>query len=202
MVDGYLNIKLIATIMTVVLSVGSIGALIWQLGRGINKRADIKAEQLKIQTDSIATDVKNQNLLRASEITKETNIVLEKIKSESTEREMKLRDYLVKLADDYRQTNAKHISEVESNVGQKQTELDGRINEVNVKMTSVLEALGKRTDMINGNIASIRTDIADLQEDLSQVIDKDESPQTSRERAKMQRLKRRRIEADRVAQSE
>ena len=202
MVDGYLNIELIATIMTVVLSVGSIGALIWQLGRGINKRADIKAEQLKIQTDSIATDVKNQNLLRASEIKETTNIVLEKIKSESTEREMKLRDYLVKLADDYRQTNAKHISEVESNVGQKQTDLEGRINEVNVKMTSVLEALGKRTDMINGNIASIRTDIADLQEDLSQVIDKDESPQTSRERAKMQRLKRRRIEADRVAQSE
>ena len=80
-----------------------------------------------MQTDSIATDVKNQNLLRASEIKETTNIVLEKIKSESTEREMKLRDYLVKLADDYRQTNANHISELESKVVQRHTVLDGAL---------------------------------------------------------------------------
>ena len=69
-------------------------------------------------------------------------------------------------------------------------------------MTVMIQGLSKRSDLVNGNIANIRADIADLAEDMADINTENEPPQAAKSRIKAQRLKRRRIEADRVAQAE
>ena len=93
------------------------------------------------------------------------------------------------------------------------------IESVDSKVAVMLTDLRKRADLTNGNVAMIRTDIADLQEDLSliqdalpaavaatgggsaSVADYDRN-ETKRLRDRKRRDRRRQIEADRVSQSE
>lgn len=83
----------------------------------------------------------------------------------------------------------------------------------------MLTGLQKRSDLVNGNIASIRTDVADLSDDLDELYamieDRNANPPDSksairnaelrtysRTRKRSMKEKRRRIEADRIDQSE
>lgn len=80
---------------------------------------------------------------------------------------------------------------------------------MDAKMSGMVEDLRKRADLTNGNVSFIRADIADLQEDMLDLWDTaaDGSPHTTFDRGKKmkaleRRKRRRKIEADRIAQSE
>jgi len=87
-----------------------------------------------------------------------------------------------------------------------------KISEVDNKVMEMLSDLRKRADLTNGNVSSIRTDIADLQEDIQMIFDEkaeavgdgDEMiiKTRKREQDKRRRNKRRAIERDRIDQSE
>lgn len=219
--------EIILNVITLIVTVGSIGTLVWQSGKWITKRADKKNEELKEQSRAIAETMKEAADQRTYEVKQTTQAVLDTMKIESAQRDIKLRDYVANLADEYRQVNAKHINELEVKLALSQEELNKRMDtherqtEAQIKTmdhnyikgmeeirtilqarSALLDELQKQSQYVNGNIASIRSDIADLQEDLLDVISKDDPPQTTRERIKANRLKRRRIESDRILQDE
>lgn len=90
-----------------------------------------------------------------------------------------------------------------------------KVTEVDRKVMEMLDDLKHRADLTNGNVQIIRTEIADLQEDLQDLydemenggsndndVDREDNDRRRRQRAKKQRIKRRSIEADRINQSE
>ena len=103
-------------ITAILLTVGSIGGLIWQLGRWINSRAEVKAKTLQDTTERIAMDIKHGAEERAINVKETTQQVLEKMKDEATERDVKIREYVTNLAEQYREVNAKHITDLEAKV--------------------------------------------------------------------------------------
>lgn len=94
----------------------------------------------------------------------------------------------------------------------RNTEMLMKVSEVDKKVMEMLSDLRKRADLTNGNVSSIRTDIADLQEDIQMIFDEKEEAigdgdaqivkSRKREQDKRRRTKRRAIEKDRIDQSE
>lgn len=91
------------------------------------------------------------------------------------------------------------------------SDLKHLIESVDSKVTTMLSDLRKRADLTNGNVSVIRTEIADLQEDIQMIFDEksdadngddDVIKSRKREQERKRRQKRRSIEADRVSQSE
>ena len=195
-IDNPVNVTYL--IISIVIGIGAVGGLLFQLGRWLNRRSTDKIEELKTQNDSIAKQVEEREEKRAKDVLQTSTAVLDKIKNDSTERDGKLQLYLTKVADDYRQINARHITDLETTYSKRDDVVEQRLE----KIEDSLDMLTKRNDLINGNIASIRADITDLAEDLADVSTENEPPIALKARQRAQRLKRRRIEADRVAQQE
>lgn len=104
----------------------------------------------------------------------------------------------MKLVEDAKAQAVKQYSEAQNK------EVVRLIGEVNSQMTEMIDDLRKRADMTNGNVAAIRTDIADLQEDVLDLFENtDEDDTKEKKRAERERRERRRkIERDRIAQAE
>lgn len=185
-------------IVSIAVSVGTMGVLIFQMGKWINKRADDKALTLKKSTEDIAVNIKRNMEERAVELNKTAKDVATLIKAEADERDRKLRDY----TEHGFAENKQMISDLGSKLSALDQKVTERIDKLDTKLMAMIDNLTKRSDMVNGNIANIRTDIADLQEDLAEQSSHTEDPANAKARIRAQRLKRRRIEADRVAQAE
>jgi len=181
----------LVNITTLVVSVASIGTFIWQMGRWLNRRADAKAEQLKAQFDQRAIEDK-QGRERIAEV----------IRIEADERDTKLREFSKDVADRARDAAIKDNTELLVKLGTLEDRVNLRIERIDNKVMDMLTSLSKRSDLVNGNIANIRADIADLQEDVAETMIHNETPANAKARVRAMRIKRRRIEADRVAQAE
>jgi hypothetical protein len=88
-------------------------------------------------------------------------------------------------------------------------EIIQRIEAIDRKVMEMLNDLRKRADLTNGNVATLRTDIADLQEQMEELFedrnksaDERKMSEQIREKRKKQRTRRREIDANRIAQSE
>ena len=84
------------------------------------------------------------------------------------------------------------------------TDLKHLIESIDEKVTMMLADLRKRVDLTNGNVAMIRTEIADLQEDIQSLYDinsgdGEDFKQRKREQERTRRQRRRKIEVDRVS---
>lgn len=88
-------------------------------------------------------------------------------------------------------------------------EIIDKIASIDKKVMEMLNDLRKRADLTNGNVATLRSDIADLQEQMEELFeDRDKNSderrelQVQREKKKKQRERRREIDRNRIAQSE
>ena len=178
-------------IISIIFTVAATAGLVWQMGRWINRRADSKASVLKQHVDEKAQADKNDR-----------EGIAHTIRAEAEERDKKLREFSTGLINDMREAAAKDNTDLIIKVGLLEDRLNGRIEKVDVKLMEMLTGLTKRSDLVNGNIANIRADIADLQEDIAETSIRDETPANAKARLRSMRIKRRRIEADRVAQQE
>jgi len=181
----------IIQISTLIISVASIGTFVWKMGLWVNKRTDSKAEQLKQQFEQRAIEDK-QGRERIAEV----------IRIEADQRDAKLREFSKEVADRARDAAIKDNTEVLVKLGTLEDRVNLKIERVDNKVMDMLTSLSKRSDLVNGNIANIRADIADLQEDVAETMIHDETPANAKARIRSMRIKRRRIEADRVAQAE
>lgn len=89
------------------------------------------------------------------------------------------------------------------------SEVTTSLENMDNKLTVTQEDLRKRADLTNGNVSFIRADIADLQEDMLDLWDSTANgkqsqsfDRTKKMKALERRKRRRKIEADRIAQSE
>jgi hypothetical protein len=188
----------ISPLISILVSVVTLSAFMFKIGQWINKRADDKAVGLKKATEDIAINIKKNMEERAVELSRTAKEVATLVKVEAEERDDKLRDYTETGFSD----NAKLISDLGGRLTDLDVKVTERIDKLDLKLMTMINDLGKRSDMVNGNIANIRTDIADLQEDLAEMNIANEDPNNVKTRVRAQRLKRRRIEADRISQSE
>jgi len=181
----------LVNITTLVVSVASMGTLIWQMGRWVNKRADIKADQVRQQLEEKAVEDK-----------KGRELIADVIRTEADARDTKIRAFSKDLVDQVKDSSGKENTELLVKLGSLEDRVNARIERVDNKVMDMLTSLSKRSDLVNGNIANIRADIADLQEDFADAMIQDETPSNTKARIRAMRIKRRRIEADRVAQAE
>jgi len=181
----------LVNITTLLVSAASMGAFIWQMGRWLNRRADTKAEQIKEQLAE-----------RAREDKEGRDHITQVIRSEADQRDVKLREFSKDMSDHMRDLAIKDNTDLLIKLGTLEDRVNLRIEKVDNKVMDMLTSLSKRSDLVNGNIANIRADIADLQEDFADAVVKDETPANTKARVRAMRIKRRRIEADRVAQAE
>ena len=181
----------LVNITTLLVSAASMGAFIWQMGRWLNRRADTKAEQIKEQLAE-----------RAREDKEGRDHITQVIRSEADQRDVKLREFSKDMSDHMRDLAIKDNTDLLIKLGTLEDRVNLRIEKVDNKVMDMLTSLSKRSDLVNGNIANIRADIADLQEDFADAMVKDETPANTKARVRAMRIKRRRIEADRVAQAE
>ena len=181
----------IIQVTTLIVSVASMGTFIWQMGRWLNRRADSKAEQLKEQFEQRAVEDKQGR-----------EHIANVIRIEADQRDAKLREFSKDIADRMRDAAIKDNTEVLVKLGTLEDRVNLKIERVDNKVMDMLTSLSKRSDLVNGNIANIRADIADLQEDVADTMIKDETPANAKARVRAMRIKRRRIEADRVSQAE
>lgn len=166
-------------VISILIGVGTLGGFIYKMGAWINKKAETKAAILKEVTEKKADE---------------------------------LRKYAEEVAKEVRDINEKQIADL-------QKRLDG--------LEDKIDKVFQRADLVNGNVSNIRTDIADLQEDLLELYSADDieyeqnedsgrhievdkgrgrdsvSSRKNRKRVDLnRRLKRRKIESDRIEQSE
>jgi uncharacterized phage infection (PIP) family protein YhgE len=184
----------LSTIMTIVLVLG--GAIFGGI-RWLNQQGDKKVAKAKEEADKTANELK--------ELTEHVAI---QIKTEAEETARDVKDLTERIA-----------KEMKTSSDLVNKELVSKIEQVDKRVTEMLGDLRKRADLTNGNVATIRTEIQDLNDDLQELYDRvPESPliaaedgngaalqarlKRTKEREKKQRLKRRKIEADRVEQSE
>jgi hypothetical protein len=181
----------IIQVSTLIISVASIGTFVWKMGLWVNKRADIKADQVRQHLDQTAIeDRKGREQIAAV------------IRTEAEERDTKLRAFSKDLVGQVKDSAEKDNTELLIKLGTLEDRVNTRIEKVDNKVMDMLTSLSKRSDLVNGNIANIRADIADLQEDFAEALYQDETPANTKARTRAMRIKRRRIEADRVAQAE
>jgi hypothetical protein len=137
----------ISPVITTILGVATLAGIMYNVGRWINNKAELKAASVKAETIARAQEVKD--------------------------------------------FNKRNIDSIEK-----------QIVSVDEKLIQMVDDLTRRSDLVNGNIANIRTDIADLQEDLMDLTGEDEGQENTKNRIRAAKLKRRRIESDRVSQQE
>src|ERR1051325_3342822 len=181
----------LVNITTLLVSAASMGAFIWQMGRWLNRRADTKAEQIKEQLAE-----------RAREDKEGRDHITQVIRSEADQRDVKLREFSKDMSDHMRDLAIKDNTDLLIKLGTLEDRVNLRIEKVDNKVMDMLTSLSKRSDLVNGNIANIRADIADLQEDFADAMVKDETPANTKARIRAMRIKSRKKEADRVAQAE
>lgn len=187
--DVFSQVSTIAT--TVVL----VGGLIFGAIRWLNAQSDKKVAKAKQEAETTATELKGL-----------TAHVAEQIKKEAEE-----------TAEDVKALTERIAAEMKETSEAVNKEIMGRIEQVDKRVMEMLSDLRRRADLTNGNVAVIRTEIADMNDDLQELYEQiPDSSQTAvgngsgnaerlkrtREREKKQRLKRRKIEQDRVEQSE
>ncbi len=178
-------------IISIIFTVGATAGLVWQMGKWINRRADSKASVLRQRVDDKALEDKTDR-----------EGIARTIRAEAEERDKRLREFSTGLVDGMRAAASKDNTDLVLKLGLLEERVNGRIEKVDVKLMEMLTGLTKRSDLVNGNIANIRADIADLQEDIAETSIRDETPANAKARLRAMRIKRRRIEADRVSQAE
>jgi polyhydroxyalkanoate synthesis regulator phasin len=103
----------------------------------------------------------------------------------------------------------KHVTDLKAYSDNSAKNLEQKIAEVDRKVIEMLDDLRKRADFTNGAVSSIRTDIADLQDEMERMArttgagdSDDEVAESRRRNERRRREKRRAIERDRIEQSE
>jgi uncharacterized phage infection (PIP) family protein YhgE len=186
--DAFSQISTIAT--TVVL----VGGLIFGAIRWLNAQSDKKVAKAKQEAETTATELKGL-----------TAHVAEQIKGEAEETARDLKALTERIASEMKVTSEAVNKEIM-----------GKIEQVDKRVMEMLSDLRRRADLTNGNVATIRTEIQDLNDDLQELYEQMPEPvvptgngaamaervKRTREREKKQRMKRRKIEQDRVEQSE
>lgn len=153
-----------------------------------------KARDLKEMTEKIAADVKGR-----VEATKESTL----------QSAVELKRATEKIAEELKQSTANILMTSKTYTESTNKEIIARIGIIDNRVMTMLSDLRKRAELTNGNVATLRTDIADLQEQIEELFeDKGKSEdeirdlKKEREKKKRQRQRRKEIDADRIAQSE
>ena len=183
----------LADITPVVTIVALVGGMLFGAVRWLSGQAEKKADRVREVAEKTAQNVSDQAIKTAADLKKLTEDIARdnKIYSDGISRDAR------------------------AYYDQKNSDMLVKIGEVDRKVMEMLSDLRKRADLTNGNVSSIRTDIADLQEDIQMIFDEkaealqDDDPSSKmiiqtrkREQEKRRRNKRRAIEKDRVDQSE
>lgn len=178
-----------------------IGGFIWRMVVSINKKNDAKAAVIKKDVEERARMLKEDNEQKAK-------AVQDAIASRATDLKMildkqnnDLRIDLVNRADLLRDKLELDNKNFKEHYDKENMMLSSKITNLDEILKDMFDELKTRADMTNGNVASIRGDISDLQEDFSQmyrVLYPDESD--VRERNLKMRERRKQIEADRKTQ--
>lgn len=147
-------------------------------------------------------------------------IKAKELKEDDERKARNLKDMTEKIAEEVKnraEEVAKELEESTANILQKSKEytektnrdIIARIEVIDTKVMSMLSDLRKRAELTNGNVATLRNDIADLQdqmEDLFEDRGKSDSEvrdlQAQRDQKRKRRQRRRQIDSDRIAQSE
>ena len=170
---------------------------------------------LESKSEKKAIKAKEEALIVAAELKKVAEDTARSVSDEALKTAADLKHLTETIAKDTRIYADAQNKEAREYYDKKNDEMLLKIAEIDKKVMEMLSDLRKRADLTNGNVSSIRTDIADLQEDIHMIFDEkaealggdDPGDQQivksrKREQDKRRRNKRRAIERDRVDQSE
>ena len=137
------------------IGLAGLGTFVWNIIKGYSKRQDEKeAERLKIE-EAKALVIKKDIEDRAEKIRHDAENNAENIKKEVEGRAILVKEEISITATNLRQHNQILIDNVLA-----------RIKEVDEKVMKMLSDLTTRADMTNGNVRNIRSEIADVQDDV------------------------------------
>jgi hypothetical protein len=192
-VEGF---NLIYQITSILVSVGTMAVLVFQMGRWINKKAEEKAVNLRIQTEKYASNLKdqtetyahnlktNQELIAnaiakvaldtAGSVAKVATDTAQTLKENNERIAIELKNHNERIAGGLKENNERIAISLKDNNEHTSIILKGLLSESTEKLNQLLANLRERADLTNGNVAAIRTDVQDLKEDLQARDDIDE----------------------------
>lgn len=131
------------------------------------------------------------------------------LESKNEKKVFKAKEEALVTANELKKLSEETAREVRSYSDTLTGEITSKINDIDKRLVDMVKTLQRRADLTNGNVQIIRTEIADLEEDLDTIqnslpINGDviKTNDLRRVRAKKRRERRRDIEKNRVEQSE
>jgi hypothetical protein len=137
------------------IGLAGLGTFIWNIIKGYSKRQDEKEKEQQIEEDKKAAIIKKDIEDRAERIRCDAELNANNIKKEVEGRAILVKEEISITASNLRQHNQILIDNVLQ-----------RIKEVDEKVMKMLSDLTTRADMTNGNVRNIRSEIADVQDDV------------------------------------
>jgi hypothetical protein len=182
MSDDSFVITVIGTIATTVLSL-----VILRFLKFYEKKQDRKADEIKIEAIKSAEKVKDnvsdmarelaekaeeRNRLHAEATAKIAKDL--KIQSQIADENIAktLNETTTKTASDLRATISKLADDIQSQTGQQNKEILDKISGVDKRLSDMITSLQYKSEMTNGNVASIRKDLLEIQEDVDTIYNR------------------------------
>jgi hypothetical protein len=143
------------TIVAFFIGLGGLGTFIWNMVKGYNKRQDEKEIDRQKAEDAKAVVLKKDIEDRANRIKADAEDQAEGVKKEVEGRAVLIKAEIATTAELLKHHNQLLIDNVLV-----------KIREVDEKVMKMLSDLTTRADMTNGNVKNIRSEIADVQDDV------------------------------------
>jgi hypothetical protein len=129
-----------------------------------------KTDELKLYSQKIAEEYKQINAKSIEDLARKVDTVIESAERRSENDKRKGED----TARTLKEYNERIATELANHNLQIDDKLSAKIDEVKQDTLRMLEGLADRSDLVNGNIANIRNDIVQLQEDIIELYSADD----------------------------
>jgi D-ribose pyranose/furanose isomerase RbsD len=221
--DESLIITIVGAVVTTIISTVVLRSLKFFEKKQETKAQEMKetaaqaAEQARINAVKIAEEIMKRQEERSNAHLHSTAQIANEIKSETQKRDefiaQSLKDNAErmriqqmqdaeKIAKEFAVNTAKIADELRQKTDQQSKDILDKITDVNTRLSEMIDSLQQGAEATNSNVANVRRDMLELQEDVDNIYDKinkediDKDPDAKAERDRKRKIRRREINND------
>jgi hypothetical protein len=225
MADENFIITIVGTIATTIISVVILRSLKYFEKKQDTKAEEVKktakeaAEMAKIQAQKIAEELTRKNEERSIKHKENAASIAEELRQENLKRDEDIAKNLAnnadrireeqmiqsqKISEDLKTTTSNIAAYLEKKTDNTSKEILNNIQDVDRRLTAMIDSLQRGAELTNGNVTKIRSDILELQDDVDNIYDKinkeeiQNNPQKKLERDRKRKIRRRQITNDSI----
>lgn len=164
-----------------------------KIAEEIMKKQEERSRVHIMNTAQIADDIK-------SETQKRDEFIAKSLKENAERMRIQQMQDAEKIAREFSTSTAKIADDLRQKTDQQSRDILGKITDVNTRLSEMIDSLKEGAEATNSNVANIRRDMLELQEDVDNIYDKinndDKDPNAKAERDRKRKIRRREINND------